>query len=163
MECVVLIFRSAKEAGPQPTTASQIEWGDHAKHDGHLFINSAHSYRVCDCIGRGVSRSCGASVGIRILYMDGAIQGRPRLQAMDPRCRSTKNYSSMTCEQYPLTTQYKITLYKDNTSKVTAVFHCNVGQQVYTWTGLPSGNYHFRLTKGNDGSYMDGSGTVVYP
>jgi hypothetical protein len=35
--------------------------------------------------------------------------------------------------------------------------------QVYTFTGLPSGNYHFHISKVDDGVYVDGNGSVVYP
>lgn len=77
---------------------------------------------------------------------------------------STTITANVACEPN-MAGRYYITLYKDQTfdrsfAKVT--YRCGTAQQ-YTWTGLPSGYYYFRLQKVDDGVYVDGNGSVRYP
>jgi len=62
--------------------------------------------------------------------------------------------------------QYRISLYKNQTfgdhNYGTVTYACGRTQQ-YTWTGLPSGTYHFHFSKVDDGIYIDANGSVSYP
>lgn len=63
-------------------------------------------------------------------------------------------------------TTYYIQLHKNNTFNDTdyanVSYKCGVTQS-YTWTGLPSGTFHFTIQKATDGKTATGNGTVTYP
>ena len=77
---------------------------------------------------------------------------------------STKVYSALACEPN-MGGHYQVTLWKEqlfDKSWGPVSYACG-SNQVYTFTGLPSGNYHFHISKVDDGIYVNGNGSVVYP
>ncbi|MGO4255141.1 hypothetical protein [Marmoricola sp. RAF53] len=76
---------------------------------------------------------------------------------------STTITAKISCD--PNTNGYYVELYKNqliDKSYGRVRYSCGSGQR-YTWTGLPSGTYHFHLSKANDGVAITGSGSVTYP
>lgn len=63
--------------------------------------------------------------------------------------------------------QYSVTLYKNSIFSDKNVgsktFTCNSTDDTGGWTNLDSGDYHFTLTKADNGVYVVGSGKVGYP
>jgi hypothetical protein len=77
---------------------------------------------------------------------------------------SIKSY--LGCWGNPQVTTYTIELYKNSTlwdkSYGVKTFSCSV-TQTRSWTGLPSGDFHFTISKATDGKTATGDGTVTYP
>ncbi len=63
--------------------------------------------------------------------------------------------------------QYSVKLYQDHwygdSDKGSKTFTCNGTDDTATWSSLDSGNYHFTMTKSDNGVYIVGSGHVGHP
>jgi len=79
---------------------------------------------------------------------------------------STTIKSYLGCWGNSQVTTYRIELFKNRTFADTSygavTYTCSLTQQ-HTWTNLPSGTFHFTISKATDGKTATGSGTVTYP
>jgi hypothetical protein len=85
-------------------------------------------------------------------------------RAWTQKAGNTTITAKMSCND-PMNDTYYIELYRNETiddSYGRTKYTCG-SNQTYTWTSLPSGTYHFHLSKANDGVTISGNGTVTYP